>query len=363
MPRDGSAVYHIPPGTDAYPDTTIESTKYNVMVHDVEQDLNEPRPIIAGGTGANNARDALINLGGEMSGQLVDNYDMFPFLSGSFISAPGATGAPTPTEAFEGIAYVYDANNMVLEARALVTTDVPGKKYVRHKSATLWKPWFAQIGSVSEADDLYVNVIGDKMTGDLMMTRASAPTTGYIFYGEGGTVYVGYDGTQMISSAPFALPGDPPPLAQHAVRRDFMEAADAALKAALLIEINKKADLTAVPTIASSAEFAANTAPASKYLSSTTVWGVGLVGVAYGAQINLSTGFDFQWPGGPMHNPAGAKQGQKGTVLIQGGITGWGTSWKFPNSARPVWSGGNDILTYSVLSSDYIWCVYLPAMG
>ena len=54
MPRDGSGVYSQP-----YPDvvsgTTIESAKYNGNVNDVEQDLNTPRPIVAGGTGATNA--------------------------------------------------------------------------------------------------------------------------------------------------------------------------------------------------------------------------------------------------------------------------------------------------------------------
>ena len=63
MPRDGSGIYHTPPGTDGVPDTTIDSAKYNTNVHDVETDLNAPRPIVAGGTGANNAADAAVNLG------------------------------------------------------------------------------------------------------------------------------------------------------------------------------------------------------------------------------------------------------------------------------------------------------------
>ena len=63
MPRDGSGIYTRPPGTNAVADTTIESTKYNANVADVETDLNAPRPIIAGGTGANNAVDAANNLG------------------------------------------------------------------------------------------------------------------------------------------------------------------------------------------------------------------------------------------------------------------------------------------------------------
>jgi len=63
MPRDGSGIYTTPAGTTAVPDTTIESTKYNNNVADVAADLNAPRPIIAGGTGANNAVDAANNLG------------------------------------------------------------------------------------------------------------------------------------------------------------------------------------------------------------------------------------------------------------------------------------------------------------
>ena len=43
--------------------TTIESLVYNGQVDDVTQDLNWPRPIVAGGTGANNAADAAANLG------------------------------------------------------------------------------------------------------------------------------------------------------------------------------------------------------------------------------------------------------------------------------------------------------------
>jgi hypothetical protein len=62
MPRTNN-IYSVPPGTDGVPNTTISSTAYNNFVHDVETDLNTPRPIVAGGTGANNAADARLNLG------------------------------------------------------------------------------------------------------------------------------------------------------------------------------------------------------------------------------------------------------------------------------------------------------------
>ena len=62
MPRDtGTGIYSTPAGTDGIPNRTISSTAYNLNVHDVETDLNTPRPIIAGGTGAADAAAALQN--------------------------------------------------------------------------------------------------------------------------------------------------------------------------------------------------------------------------------------------------------------------------------------------------------------
>lgn len=52
MPRNGSGVYSKPAGTTAVPNTTIESAKFNQVVDDIAQDLNFPRPVTAGGTGA-----------------------------------------------------------------------------------------------------------------------------------------------------------------------------------------------------------------------------------------------------------------------------------------------------------------------
>jgi hypothetical protein len=64
MPRDPSGVYTTPAGTNGVPNTTILSAAYNTNVADVANDLNTPRPIVAGGTGASTAAQALINIGG-----------------------------------------------------------------------------------------------------------------------------------------------------------------------------------------------------------------------------------------------------------------------------------------------------------
>src|SRR5262245_49409695 len=111
MPRDGSSVYTLP-FPDVVEGTTIESTVYNGFTNDIAIDLNAPRPIVAGGTGATNAGDALVALSGEKAGQEVTNYSNHVFVAGSFYSATSATGEPVDGHAFIGIAYVADANNL-----------------------------------------------------------------------------------------------------------------------------------------------------------------------------------------------------------------------------------------------------------
>src|SRR6187402_1179493 len=139
MPRNGSGIYE-QPFDNVEPDTTIASAVYNGFTRDVEQDLNTPRPIIAGGTGADNAEEALVNIGGETATQLVSNYDSHLWYPGSFRSTAGATGAPT-ANAFSGVCYIGEAlaypptnANVVVEARDVTT----GLLYVKRKVAGVW---------------------------------------------------------------------------------------------------------------------------------------------------------------------------------------------------------------------------------
>ena len=145
MPRDGSQQYSVPPGTDGIPDFTIESTKYNTFIHDVEADLNAPRPIGAGGTGANNVVDAMNNLGGELARQVIVNYNSDPFQAGSFYSAPGATGAPS-ANAFTGICYVSGLSPALTDLFIEARDQTSGTLYVRQKKANVWTGWTTAAG-------------------------------------------------------------------------------------------------------------------------------------------------------------------------------------------------------------------------
>jgi hypothetical protein len=181
MPRNTSNIYAIPPGTEGVPDTTIESNKYNSYIHDVETDLNTPRPVVAGGTGASNATNALGNLGGEKSSQKVDNYDTYPFQPGSFYSDATATGGPAPG-IVTGWAVSSDLpqvpplnQNVFLHARLQ-----GGRLYIREKVAGVWSVWSVDKTGVS-APSAPVN----PAEGTLWWDNTDGQL--YIFYNDGDT--------------------------------------------------------------------------------------------------------------------------------------------------------------------------------
>jgi hypothetical protein len=184
MPRDGSGVFHRPPGTDGVPNTTISSAAYNVWVADVEQDLNLPRPIVAGGTGAATADDALTAFGGEKASQVVTNYDSQVWIAGSFYSAATATGAPVSGHAFAGQVYKDDAGDWILEARDM--TDPAHPVYTRAQSGGTWAAWGA---SLNVGTDVYAGTLAkpaNVASGTIMAndTHASLATSGAVTFNQ-----------------------------------------------------------------------------------------------------------------------------------------------------------------------------------
>jgi len=194
-PRGGDGVYTRPAGIDAVTDTTIESAKYNLNVQDVEADLNVPRPISSGGTGASNAVDAMTNLGGEIANQTVTNYDTFPFKSGSFISFNGATAQPPLAEHYTGTCVVLtsDLQFVTLEAVSSAT----GVHYTRQKQAGLWGAW------LRDASDKVAKA-GDTMTGDLNLVYAN-PAIVLAGAGGGNCVLVSRKGANVAANSRWGL--------------------------------------------------------------------------------------------------------------------------------------------------------------
>lgn len=79
MPRSPT-ILTPPPGILPFvPNTTIRSQDANALFNDLYQDGNTPRPIAYGGTGANNAQDALSNLGAVGQSNFLDAYPVGDF--------------------------------------------------------------------------------------------------------------------------------------------------------------------------------------------------------------------------------------------------------------------------------------------
>ena len=186
MPRDGSGIF-TKPFPDVVAGTTVESAVHNGIVADFTTDANAPRPIIAGGTGAANAKTARNNLDAEVASVVVTNYDSHVWESGSFYSAPGATGAPNPTEWFVGnsVWVTESSNDVVLRAYSVAT----GLGYLRIKSGGSWGAW---TNEQTASDTRYVNITGDSMGGHLHINANDAAL--YLEAGAGG------NGPQIIAT-------------------------------------------------------------------------------------------------------------------------------------------------------------------
>ena len=80
MPRNEDMVYSLPAGTEAVTGTTIESSKYNMVLRDLEAEANEPRPIAAGGTGTTSlvGLQALVGYSADNLAALVASSTAYP---------------------------------------------------------------------------------------------------------------------------------------------------------------------------------------------------------------------------------------------------------------------------------------------
>jgi len=199
MPRDGSNIYSLPPGTHGVSGATVQSTPYNAFTDDVATDLNLARPIVAGGTGANSAAGARTNLKTEVSMQAVTNFDTQVWEAGSFTAAAGATSAPT-ANAQTGSAFVIDANNVVVRSTDFTT----GTVYSRRKTAGVWGAWSIVDNTGAIRYDLAQSLTDVQQTQGRQNIYA-APFDAMAYSGMNVNGYM--DVSQILGAAGFAISG------------------------------------------------------------------------------------------------------------------------------------------------------------
>jgi hypothetical protein len=173
MPRDGSGNYTAP-FPDVVTATPVASTVYNGFVHDIATDLNAPRPIVAGGTGAASATAARAALTAEAYGQIVTNYDSYSFLPGSFYSDSAATSPPVAGHAFTGVCAFVDGNNMYLQAFDRDDSSQPGAVWIRQKKAGVWSSW---------AKAQALNIVGTPVANQFTTWQSSTALQGVAITG------------------------------------------------------------------------------------------------------------------------------------------------------------------------------------
>jgi hypothetical protein len=149
------------------------------------------------------------------------------------------------------------------------------------------------------------------------------------------------------------------PAATQAVRKDYVDAAVAAVPAP--------------PVAATAAEYVANSAP-TKMLTPGAVWAAAAVRSDLSGSgpytPDFSAALHFFIPvnnaAATLNNPTGAKAGQKGLIYLQqiGGssqITSWGSMYKFPGGVKPPListPSAIDVISFSVMDGATILCSY-----
>lgn len=98
MARNGSGTYSLPSGslvTDGVDD--ILASQHNTPLQDIAADLNTPRPIVAGGTGASTAAGALVEFGLTATAAELNTLDGITATVAELNQLDGLVPAPRPT--------------------------------------------------------------------------------------------------------------------------------------------------------------------------------------------------------------------------------------------------------------------------
>lgn len=180
MPRNGSGIYSLPPGSTISNGDTSDASDINTPLDDIASDLNDVRPVVAGGTGSSSASGARTTLGLEIG------VDVQAF-SDSIVSGPSSVTN-------ERVALFDGTTGKLLKQAAQLISDLvtlTGTQTMTNK--TLTTPVITS-GTLTTP---LVNV-GSDAAGDLYQRNAGGTGFDRIPVGAAGTALVS-DGTKWAS--------------------------------------------------------------------------------------------------------------------------------------------------------------------
>lgn len=103
MPRNAGNVYSKPPGTTPIVNDDVDPVPFNLLMDDIATDLNTPRPIVAGGTGASSASAALVNLGLTATAAEINTLDGITASTAELNILDGVTATTAEINALDGV--------------------------------------------------------------------------------------------------------------------------------------------------------------------------------------------------------------------------------------------------------------------
>ena len=172
IPRNSSGTYSKPAGTAASPNTTITSSQFNATIDDIAADLNAPRPVSAGGTGAATVPLARTALGVAQAqsnntdatagrGLIVGGFglgttgialvatDLNNVVTGVFWSVPSITGMSNLPVNRPGVLTVTRrADGNVAQTYQVIQSGQDPFVYARVQAGGTWTPWQLLLGVV-----------------------------------------------------------------------------------------------------------------------------------------------------------------------------------------------------------------------
>lgn len=191
MSRNLSGIYSLPAGSIVSTGDTILPTQHNTPLNDIASDLNLPRPVVAGGTGADNAADALVNLGLTATAAEINS------------ALDGITATATELNALDGVTTTAAQLNSVQQ--------LSGRNLVINGSGRINQRGYVSGTATSGANEFtldrwYVVTSGQSLTftGDDSGRTMTAPAGGVRQSIEGasivgGTYVVSFTGTATCS--------------------------------------------------------------------------------------------------------------------------------------------------------------------